>query len=104
MAGVSMVDADEMDEPRCRVCGCTEERPCPGGCYWVADDLCSRCAAEIDDRRLACTVLVVALGEGVLLLGALLAGELGRPAFWAGALAGVLLGFVLVAIVERDEA
>lgn len=28
----------------CRVCGCTETAPCPGGCAWVAADLCSRCA------------------------------------------------------------
>ena len=27
----------------CRKCGCTELRACPGGCYWVAEDLCSRC-------------------------------------------------------------
>lgn len=34
---------------RCRVCGCTEDTPCPGGCAWVPDpdgwgDLCSTCA------------------------------------------------------------
>ncbi len=29
---------------RCRTCGCTQERACPGGCRWVEDDLCSRCA------------------------------------------------------------
>lgn len=28
----------------CRVCGCTDDNACPGGCYWVEDDLCSRCA------------------------------------------------------------
>lgn len=28
----------------CRACGCTEERACPGGCYWIEDDLCSACA------------------------------------------------------------
>lgn len=33
----------------CRVCGCTDEQACPGGCYWVESDLCSRCA---DDARL----------------------------------------------------
>lgn len=42
--GVSLVRA-------CRVCGCTEENACDGGCYWVDDpeggDLCSRCAEEI---------------------------------------------------------
>lgn len=29
---------------KCRVCGCTEDRACPGGCSWVEKDLCSACA------------------------------------------------------------
>lgn len=29
---------------KCRVCGCTEEKACPGGCHWVQSDLCSACA------------------------------------------------------------
>lgn len=35
------------DVATCRVCGCTENDPCPGGCHWVLDpegDLCSECA------------------------------------------------------------
>ena len=28
---------------KCRICGCTNERACPGGCYWVERDLCSAC-------------------------------------------------------------
>jgi len=28
----------------CRVCGCTNEQGCPGGCVWAEPDLCSRCA------------------------------------------------------------
>jgi hypothetical protein len=31
-------------EPVCRVCGCTDERACDGGCIWAEADLCSRCA------------------------------------------------------------
>ena len=27
----------------CRQCGCTDNRACPEGCYWVEDDLCSAC-------------------------------------------------------------
>ncbi len=30
----------------CRVCGCTNDRACPGGCYWVERDLCSVCASK----------------------------------------------------------
>lgn len=32
------------EEQKCRVCGCTQMNACPGGCYWVEEDLCSRCA------------------------------------------------------------
>ena len=31
---------------RCRVCGCTDDRACEGGCYWVGACLCSTCAAK----------------------------------------------------------
>ena len=31
----------------CRVCGCTDERACPGGCEWLDDEhtWCSVCVA-----------------------------------------------------------
>ena len=28
----------------CRVCGCTDEKACAGGCAWFEPDLCSLCA------------------------------------------------------------
>jgi hypothetical protein len=28
---------------RCRICGCTDARACPGGCWWVGPDICSAC-------------------------------------------------------------
>ncbi|MHB8061274.1 MAG: hypothetical protein ACYDG2_01365 [Ruminiclostridium sp.] len=28
----------------CRVCSCSWYNACPGGCYWVETDLCSKCA------------------------------------------------------------
>lgn len=28
---------------QCRGCGCTDDRACPGGCYWVEPNLCSSC-------------------------------------------------------------
>jgi hypothetical protein len=34
----------ELLERSCRICGCTNDRACPGGCAWVEFDLCSRCA------------------------------------------------------------
>lgn len=33
--------------PFCRVCGCTDERACPGGCIWAESNLCSRCARAV---------------------------------------------------------
>ena len=33
--------------PKCRFCGCTDERACEGGCFWVLPDACSRCAIEM---------------------------------------------------------
>ena len=32
-------------QQKCRVCGCTQNRACPGGCHWVEEDLCSACDA-----------------------------------------------------------
>ena len=37
------------DVRKCRVCGCTDDRACEGGCYWVEEDLCSQCAADVDE-------------------------------------------------------
>jgi len=34
---------------KCRVCGCTEDNACEGGCSWVEDDLCSACADKESD-------------------------------------------------------
>ena len=34
-------------ERECRVCGCTEDNACEGGCSWVEEDLCSKC---VDDE------------------------------------------------------
>lgn len=35
---------DDDDEQGCVGCGCTDDNPCPGGCTWVAPNLCSSCA------------------------------------------------------------
>jgi hypothetical protein len=35
-------DEDLVDQA-CRKCGCTDDHACPGGCFWIADDLCSAC-------------------------------------------------------------
>ena len=40
---LELEEGDDLDVPHCRVCGCSEFHPCPGGCLWAAPDLCSRC-------------------------------------------------------------
>ncbi len=32
----------------CRVCGCTWDKGCEGGCSWVDADLCSNCAQVLE--------------------------------------------------------
>lgn len=61
---VKPVDADIMlnymivNKQKCRVCGCTWNTPCEGGCYWVEEDLCSKCAEKIEadnsDKEMDC--------------------------------------------------
>lgn len=41
---------EDGDEQRCRVCGCTWNNACEGGCYWVKEDLCSACAEKEDTK------------------------------------------------------
>lgn len=31
----------------CRVCGCTQDHACQGGCWWTEDDLCSACDPRV---------------------------------------------------------
>ncbi|MDD4566090.1 MAG: hypothetical protein PHE79_11530 [Eubacteriales bacterium] len=42
----TLLEAAESDQI-CRVCGCTQDNACPGGCYWVEEDLCSACEGEL---------------------------------------------------------
>jgi hypothetical protein len=46
-----ILDEEEKDENerKCRVCGCTEDNACEGGCYWVEEDLCSKCAEKMEE-------------------------------------------------------
>jgi hypothetical protein len=37
----------ELDGDFCRVCGCTQNNACEGGCHWVEADLCSSCAGDV---------------------------------------------------------
>ena len=48
---------------RCRVCGCTDAHACPGGCYWVAPDLCSACAMKAATKRLRNTFRMLSVAD-----------------------------------------
>jgi hypothetical protein len=37
---------NHIEDPMCRKCGCTDNRACDEGCFWVEADLCSACAPE----------------------------------------------------------
>lgn len=47
------VDAIPVPEQRCLVCGCTDDLACPGGCWWVALDLCSSCLDVVGQHTVA---------------------------------------------------
>jgi len=38
------------EEKKCRVCGCTDNQACQGGCYWVEEYLCSQCYQKQNAR------------------------------------------------------
>lgn len=75
-------EVEVLGDAECRVCGCTEDEPCEGGCSWVKDpeglgDLCSRCRAAIkgdladasdDAELLANGKAVAAFAEGMAAL------------------------------------
>lgn len=39
---------EQIKNRKCRVCGCTWEHACQGGCYWVEENLCSKCVGFIE--------------------------------------------------------
>jgi len=39
----------EKAKPHCRVCGCSDDAACVGGCWWAAPGFCSRCARQAAD-------------------------------------------------------
>jgi ParB/RepB/Spo0J family partition protein len=56
--GVRDGDDEGAELATCRVCGCTDEESCEGGCGWVRDpeelgDLCSRCLPKVQENQRA---------------------------------------------------
>jgi hypothetical protein len=62
------------DVRRCRYCGCTDDRGCRVGCWWVEEDLCSACAQPS----------VETLGDGLRAAGRLALIELRHAGVMAG--------------------
>lgn len=59
-------------EQKCRACGCTENRPCRGGCGWVLLDLCSACLDEQTKAAMEMPITVqMEVLDAVSLIGAL---------------------------------
>ncbi len=61
--------ADRPLQRACRLCRCTEERACRGGCSWISDrdDLCSRCwdgTIATPSRLLSDKVAILLVGAG----------------------------------------
>ena len=46
-AVVDYTEYFEDTEGKCRECGCTDVNACQGGCYWVAENLCSKCGVVV---------------------------------------------------------
>jgi hypothetical protein len=44
LAGLAPARIVRASVATCRVCGCTDEKACDGGCSWTEPDLCSTCA------------------------------------------------------------
>ena len=49
--GNENVHLSDCRDRACRVCGCTWNKACPGGCYWVEPDLCSACVPERNTKQ-----------------------------------------------------
>lgn len=32
---------------KCQICGCTDKKACPGGCFWIMSEICSNCIRKI---------------------------------------------------------
>lgn len=72
-----------MAERRCRACGCTDTRACPGGCSWVLPGLCSACVPRDGQVEVADAVAAAMLED----------------CYWAAVEAGLIDG-----LEDDDEA
>lgn len=60
-----------VDVVSCRVCGCTDEQACEGGCVWVEDpeglgDLCSSCLETLPHSLATGPVILADAGPSFL--------------------------------------
>lgn len=45
-----------MPDRACRACGCTDERGCAEGCWWIESDLCSSCGPDAPVSAIAAEI------------------------------------------------
>lgn len=70
-----------MSVRRCRHCGCTERRACPGGCWWVGPDECSACRpGQVESFTPDQRLLLALFAGGGLSIGELVEGGVDVPA------------------------
>jgi hypothetical protein len=51
LRAVIMQSDPEFFNRKCRMCGCTWDHACEGGCSWVEDDLCSKCCESATNEE-----------------------------------------------------
>jgi hypothetical protein len=70
----------------CEMCGCTDNRACDGGCFWVFDRpaLCSRCVLKAYADAAVSIGAVEDAAADLLLVAGTLSPDLGNDEFIAG--------------------
>ena len=62
-SGHVLFDRNQLDEPRCQLCGCTADNACclpPGEpCTWAAVDLCTVCLAAMEPEHALAMGIVI---------------------------------------------
>lgn len=51
----------QKEKMKCMFCGCTYDHACPGGCSWIASNLCSKCADRVKGNDLISGYEIIAL-------------------------------------------
>ena len=82
---------------KCTICGCTQEKACAGGCYWIKPGLCSNHALKQQPEKHGIPVLLSAIIPG---LGQIIKKDIGKGIMiFCGIMLSFLLMFVLIGLI-----